>query len=113
MSSNYAYYLIDDVCVSTSAQTCSDGTGIMDQSSHEGINNYPDPNNGNFNVEYINYRHNEDLTLTITNAFGQKLKEMTLKERLNTVKLDKQAGLYFLNVVGRKGNLTTKFIIHH
>jgi hypothetical protein len=111
----FAYYFIDDICVSTDSAYSTDyvWTGINESDKLSDFNIYPNPAANELTI---------DCALTDKSYFelydlvGAKRKEVTLDcgsltERIDLSDID--SGLYFYSVVDRKGNRikTGKLII--
>lgn len=81
------------------------GLGLKDSLVEE-FKIYPNPSNGNFNIEI-----NEDLIgakATVYNLLGQKVKDFSLKSSTTNQTLNK--GIYLLEIQ-KDGNKTTKKLI--
>jgi hypothetical protein len=80
-------------------------TGI-DNAVEEGVMVYPNPNNGDFVI-----RTEKPMELTVVNALGQVVRNVTTEPGKTTVSVSGLAnGVYF--VVDRKGNVNTKVIVN-
>ncbi|OFY86465.1 MAG: hypothetical protein A3K10_14770 [Bacteroidetes bacterium RIFCSPLOWO2_12_FULL_31_6] len=74
-NTDYAYYYIDDVCVSTDSLTCANPVGITEPIiDNDSFNIYPNPATDFFS---INNASNQSYNLTIYNPIGQLLSEET------------------------------------
>ena len=82
-------------------------TANIDKEQH--INLYPNPNNGNFNVELVNYVGSSDII--IRNILGVCVYKSTINNNITEMVLPYlQKGLYFMNVKNGNKVLTTKFL---
>ena len=92
----YAYYYIDNICVSTDSSYCANYTGI-EESIKNNINIYPNPVTDYFE---INQTITKPFDLIIYNPLGQKLyeeKDITTKNKtINTTRFTK--GILFINI---------------
>ena len=79
--------------VQVKVNTC---TGISELSSQNGLKIYPNPNNGEFNIELVSVNNTY---LTITNVLGQiiKTQKAELTNKININAFDK--GIYFISVI--------------
>ncbi|OFX33452.1 MAG: hypothetical protein A2X08_00070 [Bacteroidetes bacterium GWA2_32_17] len=96
---HFAYYFIDDVCVSTDSLYCENWLGVKEQNvNKEEITIYPNPCTNELNVKYNNIP-NEQITISIINIFGKivmQAKTQANEYIFNTGKLAK--GLYLVKV---------------
>ena len=95
-SVEFAYYFIDDVCVSTDSLTCYNfTTGVKEQEEQLKVNIYPNPTSTHFNIEGINQPYH----LTIYNAVGQLLHQEHVNEYSKQVDVRQYAkGLLFIRI---------------
>ena len=71
----------------------------------------PDPNHGVF-VLNISSATNESATIVITNALGERVKELrTMTNQHTAVQLDCPAGIYFINAVTKTERLSAKIFV--
>lgn len=107
---NYAYYLIDDVCVSTNQQFCPFKTAVSENIPGEQIEVYPSPASG------ILYIHTESIfsnvSIRIISLTGQTILEKTkLNGNLFQLPLHEYVcGIYFLELVINRQVVRKKFI---
>ena len=98
-NNNYAYYYIEDVCVSIDSLYCENWLGVKEQNvNKEEITIYPNPCKNELNVKYNNVP-NEQITISIINIFGKVVMQAKTQESeytFNTGKLAK--GLYLVKV---------------
>tara|TARA_R110001592_G_scaffold361235_1_gene671420 strand:- start:303 stop:1223 length:921 start_codon:yes stop_codon:yes gene_type:complete len=74
-NTDYSYYYIDDVCVSSDSLTCVNPVGVNEVKLNQSFFNlYPNPATDFFN---INNASNQPYNLTIYNSIGQLLFEET------------------------------------
>ena len=73
---------------------------------------YPNPNNGSFNLK-LTSATDEQVSVTITNVIGQKVKEITTVTNNNTNIIMEQSavGTYFVSAVTEHGTYNMKIII--
>lgn len=113
MSCNYtfafAYYFIDDVCVSTDSLTCEIGIGIEEDdfsNSHLGL--YPNPATDVLAIS--NLTSHSDYYCSIYNALGDWIFSTSVNYSHNQIMLPALApGLYFIEI----NNQRLKFIVTH
>jgi len=103
----YAYYYIDAVCVSVDSMTCTNWTGINENNTPTSkINPYPNPAN---NILFVN-NFSEEITYTLTNLAGQKIKQGKLSSLSNQINVSTiEDGIYFFNL----GTSNFKILIIH
>ena len=72
---------------------------------------FPNPSGGTFTVN-VSSPTNEDVTIIITNAIGEKVKEVTTETNQQTqIGLDSPHGLYFVNAVTKTEQLNAKVLL--
>lgn len=72
---------------------------------------YPNPSNGDFTIN-VSSAINEQAHIIITDIVGQKVKDIYTNTNIPlNVKLDEQAGLYFINITTIRGAGNAKLII--
>ncbi len=72
---------------------------------------YPDPNQGSFAL-LLSSPVDEDAQIIITNAVGEKVKEMTIAtNKEEEVKLPIPPGIYFISAVSKSTRVTTRILI--
>lgn len=103
----YGYYLIDDVCVSTSAETC--GITGLEENSLINISIFPNPSNG------ITEIHSDNIMeeITILSSNGESIEEIL--QFSNNVKIDLSnysKGLYYVKVKIGGNEIFKKLIIN-
>lgn len=107
-----AYYYIDDVCVSTDSNYCAAWTGIKEIPKAKTLTLSPNPNNGNFTVNYT-LPQNKEGTLQILDVMGKQVYKQTLPpwsvmQRINLPALAK--GIYVLKVSCESNSTAVKFV---
>jgi hypothetical protein len=105
----FAYYFIDDVCVSQDSLTCYNVTGFKDQREQQVVNIYPNPTQGWMTVSL---EEGTATSVTIRNSLGQLLLSDKTPST-NQVELDLSSyptGIYFLQLEV-DGQVITKKII--
>ena len=76
-----------------------------------GINIYPNPSNGTFNIMVRSANYNM-VNCTVSNMVGVKTKEFTLNtNQENTVDMGRPAGVYFITVNAGNEKYTSKLVI--
>jgi len=70
---------------------------------------YPNPNNGNFNI--LNENTEKELSLDIYNLLGEKVYYQGITEQNSVLNLNLKSGVYFVNVIDKKGNKAVQKII--
>ena len=110
---NYAYYLVDDVCVSTSAGECNNVTGLQDSKLVEVSNVYPNPNKGKFKIVLSNEFQDHHPVIIISNFVGQKIIEKKLSDKVMEIELEQPDGIYFVIVYGDERSYSTKVIVRN
>lgn len=109
---NYAYYLIDDICVSADQEQCDISSGVTDDNDNAGIMVYPNPSNGSFHI--ITSRNTEGM-LTVFDITGrEQLKEKIDLQKNQNTKIDLSnfaEGIYFVRIVNEKILLSEKLVI--
>ncbi|MBI5541789.1 MAG: T9SS type A sorting domain-containing protein [Bacteroidia bacterium] len=103
-NNNYAYYYIDDVCVSPDSLFCENWLGVSEQTvkNTEDITIYPNPWVNHLNVKFNNIP-SENTTLSVLDITGKVILQTITKENefvINTEKLAK--GLYLVKVENGK-----------
>jgi len=95
----YAYYYLDDVCISTDSLYCENWLGVKEQSvNKEDVTIYPNPCTNKLNVQFNNVP-NEYTTISILDITGKTIMQTQTTENeftFNTGKLAK--GLYLVKV---------------
>ncbi|HTB05977.1 MAG TPA: T9SS type A sorting domain-containing protein [Bacteroidia bacterium] len=96
-----AYYIVDDVCVSTDSIYASTWTGIAplnNKQSHE-IETYPNPSNGVFTIEVKSEQLKVNSIVEVYNILGEKVYSETQNQNPYTIDLsDMNTGIYTLKV---------------
>ena len=106
-----AYYLIDEVCVSTDSLTCNTPTEIIENEIQNKISVYPNPSTCELTIDYV-LTHRSCFELY--DVFGVKRKTATIDKGSNIIDLTNiDSGVYFYKIVDLKGNeiKTDKLII--
>jgi hypothetical protein len=110
---NRAYYLIDDVCVSSDSLGCSFTENLNEYDIHDlDVSIFPNPVNNILNVKGI------DLSLfsiEMYDLFGKGIKDNLIKLVNNsTIDVSKlNYGIYFLKLFNEKKSITRIIIINH
>ncbi|OFX33454.1 MAG: hypothetical protein A2X08_00080 [Bacteroidetes bacterium GWA2_32_17] len=96
-NSVFAYYYLEDVCVSTDSLYCENWLGVKEQSvNKEDVTIYPNPCTNELNVKYNNVPY-EQTTLSIIDIFGRIVMQVKTQESEYTFNTEKlPAGLYLL-----------------
>ena len=98
--SDYENFLyLDDINISNS-------TGIDEANANSSITIFPNPNNGNFNIDIKN-TDNEKIAINIFNSIGQSVYQVNNKTINGVYNLDltnQSSGIYFVQII--KGNAT-------
>ncbi|HWY12716.1 MAG TPA: T9SS type A sorting domain-containing protein [Bacteroidia bacterium] len=105
--SNYAAaYFIDDVCVSTDSNFCSNWTGIKENNSFSSILIYPNPFLDFTTIDLVN-TNEEPVTVILYNVSGQIIKtyEGIKAEKLIIKTENLPAGIYFLKIADKNGHI--------
>jgi hypothetical protein len=96
-------------CSDTSASLNVTGLGINDITTNYGIKLYPNPNPGNFTLEFT-----DDVTreIEITDALGRTIMPSTKIERQKTFNLNELAtGVYILRINQNNEVRSLKFVV--
>jgi hypothetical protein len=106
----FAYYFIDDICVSTDSMTCYQYIGIDESKLDPSrFNIFPNPS-----VDYftINDLLNESYSIIIYNTIGQELyRENNLNEFNNKIDIQRfEKGLLFIQVKTKNQSVIYKFL---
>jgi hypothetical protein len=108
----YAYYYLDDICVSTDYSFCANYlyTGIEDESFENNVNIYPNPASNYFNVS--NKDSQNPLTIRLYNTLGQKLLALNnVAEDQRQIDIsDYKSGLLFIKVESKNKSFTYKLL---
>ena len=76
------------------------------------LNVYPNPNTGNFSLNMIS-SVDEDVTVSITNMVGEKVKDLKVTtNKVNNISLGQPAGVYLLEAVTSHGKYSTKVTVN-
>ena len=107
-NNNYAYYYLDDVCVSPDSLYCENWLGVKEQTvKKEEVTIYPNPCINQLNVK-ISKQSNTNIS--IIDITGKVIMQAKIEENefsFNTEKLAK--GLYLVKVESVTGVMLTKF----
>jgi hypothetical protein len=98
-SFSFAYYYLDDICVSTDSLTCLQSTGTNESFSKTKFKIYPNPTNQFATLEFNNPTK-QNCTLILYNLQGQvvqKIKNITA-EKVEIEKQNLSTGLYFFQL---------------
>ena len=109
-NNNYAYYYLDDVCVSPDSLYCENWLGVKEQNvKKDDVTIYPNPCVNQLNVKFNNVP-NVNTTISIVDITGKIIMQTKTTESeivFNTEKLAK--GLYLVKVEGGGDVVLTKF----
>lgn len=72
---------------------------------------YPNPSNGNFKIDIIENVNNESLKMTVLGLNGKTIHQQGLKNDLNTLHLNMEAGIYFIQIQGNSTHETIRIVI--
>jgi hypothetical protein len=85
--------------------------GVQNLNRNLGIQIYPNPNTGNFNIEIIESKGKS--YLEIYNQVGQTLYIKELVQSLNTLDLKLANGMYLIRVTNGENVYNSRIIISH
>ena len=100
----FAYYYIDDICVSIDSNTCFSTVDIQENFFSNKINIFPSPATDELTIDFA---LTDKSYFELFNMMGAKRKAVTLDCGSQTIKIDLtdfDSGVYFYSVVDRKGN---------
>ena len=78
------------------------------------INLYPNPNNGNFNIEFLDPEKTEKSEIIISDLGGKQIYHVTISAEEITKQFDLaniRSGMYIMTVISKEIIVTKKFII--
>jgi hypothetical protein len=110
---NYAYYYIDDVCVSSDSLTCSQPVGINEAVLNQSLFNiFPNPANNYINITKENDLN--DLSVSIYNAIGQLLyTQQNITSNNTQIDISNyNSGLLFITITSNNNQFTYKLLKH-
>ena len=118
-TANGTYTVIVTVVPCSSAESAPEvitTTGIEDASNQYGLNIYPNPNDGNFNILF-NANVVADYTLELTNALGQLIYKEELKNYAGAYRkpfsvVEYGKGLYTITLTNDKNEVVKKIIVY-
>lgn len=87
----------------------SGSVGIKENTLNTDLKLYPNPNNGNFNINIENIE--KGLSLDICNVLGEKVYNQGISELNTVLDLHLKSGVYFVNITDIHGNKAVKKII--
>jgi hypothetical protein len=110
-------YSISQSCGSGYATTvvtvnvCNVGVKNIRGNGGTAIKLYPNPNNGAFTL-FVSSQVDEQALITVTNILGEEVMEYTaIANKAVDIKLDKAAGIYFVNAVTANGRWCQKLTV--
>ena len=109
-NTDYAYYYIDDVCVSTDSLTCANPVGITEPAiDKDSFNLSPNPATDFF---AINNTSNKTYNLTIYNSIGQLLfKENNINKNTKKINITNfNSNLLFIKIKTENNSFTYKLL---
>ena len=93
----FAYYYLDDVCVSVDSNTCDLGTGVTEVHLQKGVRIYPNPTNGK--VDFKIDIHQNIASVNIYNLIGQLVREFYIHSSLVEFDLSElKNGIYITKI---------------
>jgi PKD repeat protein len=98
-------------CISDSCMEILITGGVQNLNRNLGIQIYPNPNTGNFNIEIIESKGKS--YLEIYNQVGQTLYIKELVQSLNTLDLKLANGMYLIRVTNGENVYNSRIIISH
>jgi hypothetical protein len=109
-SPNYAYYFIDDVCVTTDSAICGLSTGIREDDPNY-FSVFPNPADDEITIRSKSFSH---VDVSLSNALSTTVFSSVLKNDeiiINTINFS--PGLYFLEITVNGIRKTQKILISH
>ncbi|HSY77920.1 MAG TPA: T9SS type A sorting domain-containing protein, partial [Bacteroidia bacterium] len=79
-------------------------TSVQNLSENIGVKVYPNPNNGNFNIEITNYESGMKGTVEIYDMLGQQVYNASVSGGITQVTLNTKTGMYFYRVMNETGD---------
>jgi hypothetical protein len=114
---NYTVEVTDPTngCVSSSSVFTVSSIGISEANLQVGLNVYPNPNDGAFEISFAMY-DKDDVTISIENVIGQEVFNERITNASGTIhrafNLSKQgSGNYFIKITTSKGRAYRKVIV--
>jgi hypothetical protein len=110
-SQSFAYYYIDDVCVSTDSMLCAVQTRIEKSAKNKNFLLFPNPTVGNLTIKMMNGSNIQKIS--VIDKYGQTiLTEINyLSKQLDLNRFPD--GLYFIKVISDGRTFFEKFIVRH
>lgn len=107
-----AYYLIDDVCLSTDSLFAFNynSVGLQENRTENNISIHPNPANSLLNIDN---NSTSIILFSLFNNLGSKLTEIQVKDKATINLIDYPAGIYFIKLTTDKSIVTKKIIIDH
>ena len=108
----FAYYYIDDVCVSTDSLTCNPLVIINENTlENDEINIYPNPANNILNVKWNNLNISP-VNIYLYDIYGNLIKQMYIENPQNIDISKYSKGIYILKIKTNNNTLNKKIIIY-
>jgi len=108
-SSNYAYYLIDDICVSTDPQDCGVETGIGDPAFAEKLILSPNPAVNQIRLSGLSFDGN--VTIQIADLYGRIVFMKTVRDKNATLDISAlRPGIYSVQVQTGRSTTLSRFV---
>lgn len=99
---HFAYYYIDDVCVSTDSLTCNTLTSIREENGLQ-LTISPNPSTGIFTITHPGLTSGE---VEVFDQLGRKVTSMQISTSSTTIDLSAEpAGMYYLRLRDDKGRI--------
>ncbi len=109
---DFAYYYLDDVCVSTDSLFSLNWVGINNQGFKKSyFEFYPNPTSGKLFVN--NFPDSKDCEIILLNCFGQRLKRIEILNGNYIDLTELYDGIYFLEIKSKNVLITKKIIINN
>jgi hypothetical protein len=107
---NFAYYYVDDICVSTDSLFCNSTSGTQEANENKYLRIFPNPFSKYFYLQYSNENFNKGSCL-IYNLLGEKVYETNLKCNQQEIDLGElSGGVYFCTILIDDDRFTYKLI---
>ncbi len=113
-SGNYTISVVDFGCCPVVTQTTSVGTptGIYDTKNSNKISVGPNPNNGAFNIEFLNYIPGFEYKIFVLDMLGRKVYYTHLTSKKATMDISElENGVYFIQLTDHLNRTAQKRII--
>lgn len=99
LTNPFQYYLYDEICISSNINDCIQTTGILGNANNDGIAIYPNPTNGEININLGNHNSADDGDLIISDVVGNKIYQGKTHLGNNNVNIESYPkGIYFLTI---------------